>query len=436
MKGSEHRRLMEEIRLWEAEGLIAPEQAERIRARYPEPVPKRWAVIVTSVFGALLVGLGVILLLAYNWSDLSRSARAVLAYLPLVASLGLCGWIVFTGRTGTGLREGAGAFLALAVGASIALVAQTYQLGGTFRAFTLAWMILILPSVYVLDAVMPALIYLFGITGWAMGQCHYDDNPYGFWLLLAGVVPYWIWCQWRNRDSLRGVWVLWGLVLAAGAGVATGMHAHDPVLWFALYAAFFTACLLAGELWGARDLTLWGRPLTLLGGAGLGVMVFLYSFIWFWEDMDRHYRYYYWDYREKALGVDIGLVAFFTLLAVVFLVIGFKRLKSLPLRVAGAFPLVAAALVALNGALPDKELIPAVLMNGYAFALGVLIVFEAVRDSKLGQMNMGLVLLAALLTARFFDADMSILGRGVAFIVLGLAFLGANGWMIRRRREA
>jgi uncharacterized membrane protein len=433
MNSSEHRRLMDEIGLWTKEGLITEEQALAIRARYLEPATKRWSVIITSVFGSLLVGLGIILLLAYNWTDLSRAARAGIAYLPLVAALGLCGWIVFTGKTGTGLREGAGAFLALAVGASLALVAQTYQLGGTFRALTLAWMLLILPSVYVLDAVMPALIYLFGITGWAIGQRCYDDNPWAFWALLAGIVPYLVWCQIRNRDSLRGVWVLWGVVISAAAGVATGMHAHEPVLWFSLYAAFFTVCLLAGELWGARELTLWGRPLTLLGGAGLGVMVFLYSFIWFWEEMDRNYRYY-WGYQEKAVAVDAGLVAFFTVLAVVLLVLAFRRLRNWPLRLAAAFPVVAAVLVALNTGLAGKELIPAIVMNVYAFGLGGLIVSDAVRESKLGQMNLGLLLLAALITARFFDADMSILGRGIAFIVLGLAFLAANGLMIRRRR--
>lgn len=434
MKSSEHRRLMDEIGLWTKDGLITDEQALAIRARYPEPMAKRWAMIITSIFGSLLVGLGIILLLAYNWSDLSRGARAVISYLPLLASLGLCGWIVFTGKTGTGLREGAGGFLALAVGASIALVAQTYQLGGTFREFTLAWMLLILPAVYVLDAAIPALIYLFGITGWAIGQRCYDDSPWAFWVLLAGVVPYLIWCQVRNRDSLRGVWVLWGVVLAAGAGVATGMHAHEPVLWFSLYAAFFTACLLAGELWGARDLTLWARPLTLLGGAGLGVMIFLFSFIGFWEEMNRHYQYYWWDYREKAVITDTVLVAFFMVLAVVLMVMGFRRLKTWPLRLASVFPVVAAVLVAANQGLGGKGMIPALLMNGYAFALGALLVSDAVRESRLGQMNLGLILLAALLTARFFDAHMSILGRGLAFIVLGLAFLAANGLMIRRRR--
>jgi hypothetical protein len=222
-------------------------------------------------------------------------------------------------------------------------------------------------------------------------------------------------------------------MLAVLSGVATGMRGDEPVLWFSLYASLFSACLLADELWGAQNLTLWGRPLTLLGGGGLGVMVFLYSFVWFWEDMERHYRYYW---RETDIGPDLVFASVTLLLAVVLGVIAFRRIRSPALRLASAFPVVAALLVALNTALDGAELIPAVLMNLYAFSLAGLVVVQAVREMKLGLMNLGLLLLAALLISRFFDADMSILGRGIAFIVLGLAFLGANGFMIRRRRAS
>ncbi len=434
MNGSEHRRLMDEIGIWLQEGLISGEQAARLRERYPVPASKNWALVVTSVFGSLLVGLGIILLLAHNWDDLTRPVRAGLAYLPVLAALGLCAWYVFSDRSSTGWREGLGTFLGLAVGASLALVAQTYQVGGTFRALTLAWMLLILPSVYILDAVMPALIYLAGITGWAVGQSSCQDNPTGYWLLLGGLIPFLIWTRRRDPGGIRNGWLMWGTALSMIGGVATCMHTHEPVLWFALYAAFFAVCLLAGELWDRPGVSLWGRPLTLLGGFGMGVMVFLYSFLWFWNDMNRDIQYYGWRRTEWQEATDIAQVAVFMVLYVVLLVLAFRRLKGWPFRLAACFPLVAVVLVALNQVLEGHAIIPAVLMNGYAFVLGLLVVAEGVRETRLDNMNAGLVLLAALLISRFFDADMSILGRGLAFIGLGICFLAANAIMIRRRR--
>jgi hypothetical protein len=44
-------------------------------------------------------------------------------------------------------------------------------------------------------------------------------------------------------------------------------------------------------------------------------------------------------------------------------------------------------------------------------------------------------ILALLFTFRFFDSDMGILFRGVAFILIGMGFLGANLWMSRRAAQ-
>ncbi len=61
-----------------SDGVLDEESADRLRKRYPEPSSlsgSRLAVIVCAVFGALLIGSGVILLLAHNWEHLGRPAR-------------------------------------------------------------------------------------------------------------------------------------------------------------------------------------------------------------------------------------------------------------------------------------------------------------------------------------------------------------------------
>jgi hypothetical protein len=47
--------------------------------------------------------------------------------------------------------------------------------------------------------------------------------------------------------------------------------------------------------------------------------------------------------------------------------------------------------------------------------------------------NTGLLVLSALIIARFFDSDLSFLARGVAFILLGAGFLTANVVILRRK---
>ena len=58
---------LKELDLWVQEGLINHAQARAIRGRYPsEEEAGSWGRLAFGVSGAVLIGLGVILLFAYN----------------------------------------------------------------------------------------------------------------------------------------------------------------------------------------------------------------------------------------------------------------------------------------------------------------------------------------------------------------------------------
>src|SRR2546422_10606228 len=68
--------LWEQSKEWVNKGLISPEQAARIRKLYPEPkAALPWGTIIFSGLGAAIAGLGVILLLAYNWHGIPKTAK-------------------------------------------------------------------------------------------------------------------------------------------------------------------------------------------------------------------------------------------------------------------------------------------------------------------------------------------------------------------------
>src|SRR5262249_2819017 len=74
--GKEIRWLWRESPQWEARGLITPEQGKQIRNLYPEPAAALpWSTILFSGLGALIAGLGIILLVAYNWHALHKFAK-------------------------------------------------------------------------------------------------------------------------------------------------------------------------------------------------------------------------------------------------------------------------------------------------------------------------------------------------------------------------
>ena len=74
-------------------------------------------------------------------------------------------------------------------------------------------------------------------------------------------------------------------------------------------------------------------------------------------------------------------------------------------------------------------------MNLYAFTLAVFTVICGIKRDCLLSINAGLLLLTALIVARFFDSDYGFVVRGVAFIIVGIGFLGMNVWVLAKRKN-
>ena len=73
------------------------------------------------------------------------------------------------------------------------------------------------------------------------------------------------------------------------------------------------------------------------------------------------------------------------------------------------------------------------LLDAYALALGVELIARGLRAESITRANFGLLVIAALAVARFFDSDLTFVVRAVGFIVIGLGFLGTNLLLFRRR---
>ena len=58
---------------------------------------------------------------------------------------------------------------------------------------------------------------------------------------------------------------------------------------------------------------------------------------------------------------------------------------------------------------------------------------EGAKREHLGILNYGLLIIAALAACRFFDQDITFLGRGLIFLFVGFSFFAANYWIIRKR---
>lgn len=417
-----------------AKGIIAPEAAERLRLHYGEPKDSRRSVAlaVCAIFGTLLIGFGVILVFAHNWDDLSRPMRVSLSLAPLLACQALAAWVLLRARDSAAWCEGAATSVMLAIAASISLVGQTYHISGDFGGFLLAWMLLSLPLAYLFRASVPAVLYLAGITAWA-AQVRFETAPY-YWALLALFLPYYFYALLRDTYGLRTSFLSWTLAIALCVAVGLNLEHAMPGLWIIIYAGLLAIMHLSGTLWFSEAASYWQRPFQFIGGRGIVILSFILTFDEPWRHIGWRYLYYSGYSRQTGEIADYVLATAFTVLAVSMSVRCVRVGKTTSIAL-GMAPVIA-ILGFLVTAAYDSHLIAVALFNLYLLAVGVSAIVGGIREERLGQLNGGMFVLAALLAARFFDSDLSIVARGLVFIVLGIGFLLINVWMLRRKAAA
>ena len=349
-----HAWLHRELPGWVKDGALTEETAQVLRARYPvvadaEATLQRqarsthWAMVLFGILGAVLIGGGIILLLAHNWEQLGRPARVAVAFAPLVLSQALAFWMLWTDRGGTVWRETVGTFVALMVGACIALISQTYNLGGDFAAFMLVWTLLSLPIAYLLRATLPAIWFCVATVIWGFSvEWDGSGGALWFWLLLALVLPLW-WIEGRgNRDRPRPVLLAWAVAGAGSFGVAFSImpkwHAQQ---WMLACAGWFAFLYLAGRRWFPEGRTVWHRPLQFIGVIGSATMALILTFDGPWRELSPSMPH---AAELAAQPLSWLAVCMWPALAALLWLESLWR-RDLPASVVGAFPgLVAVAI--------------------------------------------------------------------------------------------
>ena len=411
--------------------VISPETADQIRQYYRSHAgkPTHMLVIVFGILGALLVGLGIILMLAHNWDELSRTARTGLAFLPLLLGQGLGVYVLQQRAASVAWRESAATFLFLAVGASIALVSQIYHIPNHGGTFLLTWMLLALPLVYLLRSSIVSLLYLAGITFYAVEKrdlFNAASQPYFYWVLLLGVLPHYYRLYRQRPASNFTIFHHWMLPLSVSIALITVGDDTYPLLFIAFFSLFSLFCFL-----GSSPL-LAGQPLRnngyrVVGTLATAGLLLALSFDFFWQDLLQ---------QKLAFPALFGTPEFFAaaLLTVLALTVLIRRSRRQGIGSSSSLEFTFLLFLLAFFAAYLHPTFSVVLINLVVLLLGLEAIWRGARLGQLGTMNFGLLLVAALVTCRFFDTDLSFVFRGALFVLVGLGFFFTNYRMLQKRK--
>lgn len=413
-----------------AANVIDEATAERIRQHYhgKKATSANRLAIVFGILGSLLVGLGIILIIAHNWDDLTIPIKAGLAFVPLIIGQIACGYVLWKNYDNTGWRESSAVFVSLAVGAAMGLISQIYNIPGDFASFMLTWMVLILPVVYVMRSAVTSLLYICGVTvygfdsAYASGQA---DN-YVYWLLLSAVIPFYhLMLVRRIPGSNFTVMHNWFLPLSFT--ILLGSLSESFSVWmYPSYVSMFGVFLLIGNFLPFQYENGFRNGFQVIGFLGTLSVLIILSFPDNWLSID----------HVVALGQGFAysqefLVFLFMAFTATLLVLYQYRVNLLSrLPILESFFAVFVVTFIIGLYTPFAV----VLVNAFVLGLGIWIVREGERRNHLGILNLGLAIIAVLALSRFFDSNITFVVRGLIFLGVGIGFFVTNYRLIKKRK--
>lgn len=412
--------------------VIDDEIAARILAYYnseEDNSPSR-LFIIFGILGAILTGLGVILIFTYNWDSLSRFGKTVIAFLPVLVGQGVCAYTLLKRSHSPAWKESSATFLYLAVGGCIALVSQIYNIPGNTTSFMLLWTLLGFPLVYLMPSSMASLMYITGITYFTC-QVGYFDYPakenYLYWPLLGAILPYYLFLSRRYPSANFTTYHHWFIPISLT--IVLGTVADDNAFFmFIAYMAIFGLFYAIGSHSKFLNMRMIENGFKCIGWLGTIVILLITSFHWFWKEV----REGDWIQTNFLTSPEMIIAALLTIGALFVTYWNYARSEEKRLD---PFSIVLIAFI-LVFVLGRYSPIALMLINLIILSLGVYTIRKGVKEIHLGILNLGLLIVASLIICRFFDTALGLVLKGMLFVLVGIGFFSANYWLIRKKKLA
>ena len=409
--------LLKEIESWQEKEIVNEETANKLKEMYQPGKNISLLIILFSIIGSLLIGMGIVLVSANNWwYSLPIGVKTFIGFLPLLISQAIVLWVYKCKMESVAFRESAALLNVAGVFASIALVGQIFNLPGDFTNYLLVCGVLFLPTMLILNAISPLIIYFWSaINGGAL-----FSDEFGVVISVAmfaiGAIFALIKCRTKCGKS---TYLSILTALSGGALILVSAMRCDCEISIILYG--YSLLLLSASLILKCCEDIFG----IVGKISFLITTFVLTYKWFW------------DYTAEFESIAFSLMTILiTLFATVLFIKNIVAKKYCPFSVIAFLLTVVRGIWCVFGLTESPfNLIFAILCNVLLFVLSILYIFEGARKIDFYNANIGMVTLCTLILLRFFDSDLPLSVRGLVFIILGAGFLLFNLYLVKSKKK-
>ena len=376
---------------------------------------------IFGVLGSLLVGLGIILILAHNWDNFSRLTKTIWAFVPLVVGQLVTGYSLLKNKS-RAWKEASSTFLYVAIGASISLVAQIYNIPGNMPEFLMTWIVLGGLLVYLMRSYTAVLLHLIMATVYACNLGYFNEiNPWWYLAMIAWVLPFYL-RMLREQPHSNATSILnWvfplSLAITFGAFISEATN-----IVFLMYVGLFGLLYNLGKLDVFDSGKLRRNGYAIIGSVGMIYVFLLTTFKWAWAEFNPS------EHLTKDIAITVGL--FVIACGVIFYLATKKKLTPFNLF-QYAFLIFGIIFISQYWNIQ----LAVILSNLLVFALGIFAIRIGNLRNNFGVLNYGLLIITVLVACRFFDTNIDFIVRGLLFVAIGVGFFVANYLMYRKQQK-
>ena len=384
-------------------------------------------IIIFAIIGAILIGSGTILIIAHNWDEFSLSTRSMFSFIPIVTGQILCFYTIIRKFDSIAWKEFSSILLFLVIGASRGLLYQIYHIEDNYSQFMFWWLLSSLPLIYIFKSRVTTLLYIACATSISVSNygVFFYRGMFSYWLLLLLWLPYYIINLKKEQNKIMSLYTNLFLALSMIISLGHVTVRHYSILfpaYFFLLSVFillnnFSIFRFSNSNYGAFDIA---------GTAGVYFMLFMFSFSDMWKE---NYLNELSIYHLSDDGTLIWIFGLLLLCIILLLFNLFKDRKNFLKMEYYAFLMFAILFFLIK-----QEIVSMLIINIYLAGISIEKIVTGVRKMKMRIMNLGLLLFSILLILRFFDTEMDFIYRGIAFIIIGIAFIAANYVMLKKKR--
>ena len=422
--------LRNEINQWVSEGIIGPDEGMILKRRYPVPTEgTAWGRVIFFSIGAILFGLGVILIFAYNWEKMHKFVKLAVIFAALIAAHGAGFWLKRPRSQYQTAGEGLHLLGTMLFGAGIWLIAQVYHIEEHYPNAFLIWGLGALALAWSMPSIAHGILAAILLVLWNCFEAFDFKNPHLIspFLILIGIMP----LAWLRRSRV--------LIAVGLIAFLTTLFTSVSVLEgdLAALVVFFSACMLIAASLVVRQRNLFAEISPVFSFIGFFLYLAILFILSFFHRGTGIWSVHFDQFLQSLFFFSFALAAIGMWAWAIWPTPKTKGQPSLALSAEYYGVMAALCIMILNtlGLIPLRGWLGMAVFNIIFLYQCVMMIITGCKILSLKITVTGCVLFAAIAMARYTDLFVSLLTRSLVFFIAGAALFTVGIYYSKSKKQ-